>query len=94
MNALDGSGLRCIDRTVVATDGVRLAVRDYPAAPREVTAVLLARLCLNQKSWNGQVHRLRRRWGSRMRVITYDHRGHGHPAPPQHTYRVPRSQRT
>jgi pimeloyl-ACP methyl ester carboxylesterase len=90
MNALDGPGLRCIDRTVVTTDGVRLAVRDYPAAAEEVTAVLLHGFCLNQNSWNCQVHRLRQRWGSRMRVITYDHRGHGQSgAAPSHTYRVP-----
>jgi pimeloyl-ACP methyl ester carboxylesterase len=90
MKALEGPGLRCVDRAVAATDGVRLAVRDYPVAAEEVTAVLLHGFCLNQNSWNGQVHRLRRRWGSRMRVITYDHRGHGQSgAAPSHTYRVP-----
>jgi pimeloyl-ACP methyl ester carboxylesterase len=90
MNALHGPGLRCIDRTVMTPDGVRLAVRDYPAADEEVTAVLLHGFCLNQNSWNGQVHRLRRRWDSRMRIITYDHRGHGQSAAaPSHTYRVP-----
>lgn len=90
MIVTDGPGLRCIDRTVITPDGVRLAVRDYPAADEEVTAVLLHGFCLNQNSWNGQVHRLRRRWDSRMRTITYDHRGHGQSATaPNRTYRVP-----
>jgi pimeloyl-ACP methyl ester carboxylesterase len=90
MSSLDAPRLQWIDSTVVAPDGVRLAVRDYPAADEEVTVVLLHGFCLNQDSWNGQVHRLRRRWGSRMRVITYDHRGHGQSsAAPSRTYRVP-----
>jgi pimeloyl-ACP methyl ester carboxylesterase len=79
-----------IERMAVAPDGVRLAVRDYPADDEEVTAVLLHGFCLNQNSWNGQVRRLRRRRGSRMRVITYDHRGHGQSsAASSHTYSVP-----
>jgi pimeloyl-ACP methyl ester carboxylesterase len=89
MNALEVPHLRWIERTVVAPHGVRLAIRDYQAADEEVTVILLQGFCLNQNSWNGQVHRLRRRWGSRMRVLTYDHRGHGHSgAAASHTYRV------
>lgn len=82
--------LRRIDRTVLARDGVRLAVRDYPAAAEQVTIVLLHGFCLNQESWNGQVHRLRRHWGARARIITYDHRGHGQSTgAASRTYRVP-----
>ena len=69
---------------------VHVAVRDYPADAEEATAVLLHGFCLNQNSWNGQGRRLLRRWGSRMRLITYDHRGHGQSGTaPSHTYRVP-----
>lgn len=82
--------LRRIDRTVLARDGVRLAVRDYPAAAEDVTVVLLHGFCLNQDSWGGQVHRLRRHWGARARIITYDHRGHGRSGgAASRTYRIP-----
>ncbi|TXH26076.1 MAG: alpha/beta fold hydrolase [Mycobacterium sp.] len=82
--------LRPIDRTVLARDGVRLAVRDYPAAAEDVTVVLLHGFCLNQDSWGGQVHRLRRHWGARARIITYDHRGHGRSGgASSRTYRIP-----
>jgi len=81
---------RPIDRTVLARDGVRLAVRDYPAAAEDVTVFLLHGFCLNQDSWGGQVHRLRRHWGARARIITYDHRGHGRSGgAPSRTYRIP-----
>jgi pimeloyl-ACP methyl ester carboxylesterase len=43
----------------------------------EATVVLLHGLCLEQGSWAGQVRQLTRRWGARVRIISYDHRGHG-----------------
>ena len=68
----------CVERTIVTSDGVRLAVRDYGSTgAREHTVVLLHGLCLTQESWAPQVRHLVRRWGNRVRVITYDHRGHG-----------------
>jgi pimeloyl-ACP methyl ester carboxylesterase len=67
-----------VERTVITSDGVRLAVRDYGSSgAREHTVVLLHGLCLTQSSWEFQVRHLMRRWGNSIRVITYDHRGHG-----------------
>lgn len=67
-----------VRRTVVTRDGVRLAVRDYPASKGvEHTVVLLHGFCLSQTSWNIQIRHLRRAYGDRVRVISYDHRGHG-----------------
>ena len=90
MKALDGPGVRCIDRTVMTPDGVHVAVRDYPASAEEATAVLPHGFCLNQNSWNGQGRCLLRRWDSRMRLNTYDRHGHGQSGTAlSHTYRVP-----
>ncbi len=65
------------ERTVTVRDGVRLAVRDQGAIDAEATIVLLHGLCLDQGSWAGQIRHLTRRWGARIRIISYDHRGHG-----------------
>jgi pimeloyl-ACP methyl ester carboxylesterase len=80
------------ERTVVTSDGVRLAVRDYGAdGARNHTVVLLHGLCLTQESWARQVSHLVRRWGNSVRVITYDHRGHGDSTgADMHTYRIDR----
>jgi pimeloyl-ACP methyl ester carboxylesterase len=77
------------DRTVTVRDGVRLAVRDRGPIDAEATVVLLHGLCLEQGSWAGQIRQLTRRWGARIRVISYDHRGHGRSdAAPTSTYVV------
>jgi len=65
------------ERTVTVRDGVRLAVRDQGPIDAEATVVLLHGLCLEQGSWAGQIRQLTWRWGSRIRIISYDHRGHG-----------------
>jgi pimeloyl-ACP methyl ester carboxylesterase len=65
------------ERTVTVRDGVRLAVQDRGPIDAEATVVLLHGLCLDQGSWAGQIHHLTRRWGARVRIISYDHRGHG-----------------
>jgi len=78
-----------IERTVITRDGVRLAVCDYGSRRAEHTVVLLHGLFLTQESWAGQIRELRRQWGQRVRVISYDHRGHGRSdAAPMATYRV------
>jgi pimeloyl-ACP methyl ester carboxylesterase len=79
-------------RTIVTSDGGRLAVRDYGSVgAREHTVVLLHGLCLTQSSWELQIRHLVRRWGKRVRIITYDHRGHGESAgADMRTYRIDR----
>jgi pimeloyl-ACP methyl ester carboxylesterase len=80
----------CVERTVVTDDGVRLALRDYGADRSDrPTVVLLHGLLLTQDSWDPQVTRLRRRFGTGIRIVTYDHRGHGRSsAAPMPTYRI------
>jgi pimeloyl-ACP methyl ester carboxylesterase len=65
------------ERTVTVRDGVRLTVRDQGPVDAEATVVLLHGLCLDQGSWAGQISQLNQRWGARIRIISYDHRGHG-----------------
>jgi pimeloyl-ACP methyl ester carboxylesterase len=79
-----------VERAVTTSDGVRLAVRDYRSKRADdPTVVLMHGLLLTQESWELQVCELRRRWGDRIRIITYDHRGHGRSAgAPMPTYRV------
>ena len=86
------AGDGCVERTVTTSDGVRLAVRDYGSDRADnPTVVLLHGLCLTQESWAPQVCQLQRRWGSRIRIITYDHRGHGRSTgAPMPTYRIDR----
>jgi pimeloyl-ACP methyl ester carboxylesterase len=79
-----------VERTVTTKDGVCLAVSDYSADRADApTVVLLHGLLLSQESWEPQVRQLRRRYGSRIRIITYDHRGHGRSTgAPMPTYEV------
>ncbi|MHA7651019.1 alpha/beta fold hydrolase [Mycobacterium sp. ML4] len=75
--------------TVVTRDGVRLAVRDYGSGRPLHTLVLLHGLCRTQDSWAIQIRQLTHRWGRAVRIVSYDHRGHGHSTGgPASTYRV------
>jgi len=77
------------ERTVIVRDGVRLAVRDQGPRDAEATIVLLHGLCLEKGSWAGQIRHLTRQWGDRIRIISYDHRGHGQSdSAPKRTYTV------
>jgi pimeloyl-ACP methyl ester carboxylesterase len=76
-------------RLVRTSDGVRLAVCDTGPRTAEHTVVFLHGLCLNHTSWDRQITYLRRRYGRSVRVISYDHRGHGRSAAaPMGTYRI------
>ena len=81
--------LASTERIVTVRDGVKLAVRDQGPTHAEATVVLLHGLCLEGASWAGQIRRLTRQWGNRIRIISYDHRGHGKSdSAPKHTYTV------
>lgn len=58
-------------------DGVQLSVHDRGFRYAGLTVVFLHGLCLNQASWTYQINRLLRRHREAIRVISYDHRGHG-----------------
>jgi pimeloyl-ACP methyl ester carboxylesterase len=77
------------ERIVTVRDGVQLAVRDHAPENPDATIVLLHGLCLEQGSWAGQIRHLTRQWGDRIRIISYDHRGHGRSgSAPKRTYTV------
>src|ERR1700691_4283606 len=74
---------------VRTSDGVSLAVCDTGPRTAEHTVVFLHGLCLNQTSWERQITYLLSRYGRSVRVISYDHRGHGRSAAaPMNTYRI------
>lgn len=80
-----------IKRTVRTSDGVSLSVREYGSRDAAHTVVLLHGFCLNKDSWTGQIGHLRRQYGDGIRIISYDHRGHGDSgAAPMHTYHIDR----
>ncbi len=79
------------DRIVTTSDGVSLSVRDWGSRAAGHTVVLLHGFCLNKESWKIQMTQLIRRWGNNVRVISYDHRGHGDSGnASMHTYRIDR----
>jgi len=77
-------------RLIVHTgDGVGLACSDYGYRSPCHTVVFLHGLCLSQLSWVRHVAYLLRRYGGAVRVVSYDHRGHGgSQSAPVSTYRV------
>lgn len=77
------------DGYVRARDGVRLAVSDYGPSDAGHTVVFLHGLCLSRASWTHQIDHLVRRYNGAIRVISYDHRGHGgSDQAPMSSYRV------
>lgn len=77
-NSLPADDKGCVERTVITDDGVRLAVADYHAGGQaSCTVVLLHGLCLRKESWTLPLDDLRECWGEEIRIVTYDHRGHG-----------------
>ena len=74
-------------RYVTTADGARLHVLDYKPSTPKHTVVLLHGLCLDKDSWAIQIRQLICRWGDTVRIIAYDHRGHGESdAAPMNTY--------
>lgn len=58
-------------------DGLRLDVRTYGPDDVPLTVVLAHCWTLNQEDWHYQVRALQREFGHRIRIVTWDHRGHG-----------------
>src|ERR1700722_6221387 len=86
-----GIQLSGIKRTVKTSDGGSLSFREYGSRDAAHTVVLLHGFCLNKDSWQIQIGHLRRRYGDGIRIISYDHRGHGDSgAAPMHTYHIDR----
>ncbi|MFF0814168.1 alpha/beta fold hydrolase [Rhodococcus sp. NPDC003318] len=63
--------------TVVADDGVPIAVCEYGPADAAVTAVFLHGHCMRSESWDLLRDQLEAAWNTRVRMVFYDHRGHG-----------------
>lgn len=82
---------QCRDIRVTTDDGVALAVRDSGSRDAAHTVVFLHGLCLSQACWARQIDYLQDRYGSAVRIISYDHRGHGRSGQaPMSTYRIER----
>ncbi len=62
-------------------DGLRLDVRTYGPADAPVAVVLAHCWTLNQEDWHYQVRALQREFGHGIRIVTWDHRGHGQSDP-------------
>ncbi len=58
-------------------DGLRLDVRTYGPEDAPLTAVLAHCWTLNQADWHYQVRDLQKEFGHGIRIVTWDHRGHG-----------------
>jgi pimeloyl-ACP methyl ester carboxylesterase len=72
-DALDG------DRSHVVTtpDGVSLAVREVGPVDAPLTVVFAHGFCLRMAAFLFQRIRLSEQWGSQVRMVFYDQRGHG-----------------
>ncbi len=79
------------DRSYLVTtpDGVPLAVREVGPTDASLTVVFAHGFCLRMGAFHFQRIRLSEEWGSQVRMIFYDQRGHGRSgeAPPE-TYTV------
>ncbi|PTR24770.1 pimeloyl-ACP methyl ester carboxylesterase [Rhodococcus sp. OK519] len=74
---------------VESEDGVSLAVREYGPTDAPVTAVFVHGHCLHTHSWARLRSHLTREWGTAVRMVFYDHRGHGESgSAPAHTYTI------
>jgi pimeloyl-ACP methyl ester carboxylesterase len=72
-------GLLDADRSYVVTtpDGVPLAVREVGPVDAPLTVVFAHGFCLRMGAFHFQRARLTAQWGPQVRMVFYDHRGHG-----------------
>ncbi|TXI59035.1 alpha/beta fold hydrolase [Mycolicibacterium mageritense] len=66
-----------LEHIIAAEDGVRLACREYGSRHARRTVVMLHGLCLDQTTWLPQIRNLLAQWGTDIRIVTLDYRGHG-----------------
>ncbi len=79
------------DRSYLVTtpDGVHLSVREVGPADAPLTVVFAHGFCLRMGAFHFQRMRLADEWGSQVRMIFYDQRGHGRSAEaPPETYTI------
>ena len=79
------------DRSSVVTtpDGIDLAVREVGPEDAPLTVVFSHGFCLRMGGFHFQRVRLEQEWGSQVRMVFYDHRGHGQSAEaPPDTYTI------
>ena len=78
-NSIEDFGLIYTDHAsiVVADDGVPLAVREVGPSDAPLTVVFIHGFCLRMSTWHFQRRDLEKRWGPDVRMIFFDHRGHG-----------------
>ncbi|MBC7304723.1 MAG: alpha/beta hydrolase [Nocardia sp.] len=82
----DCDGRRC---TVVADDGVPIAVRSFGATDAALTVVFVHGHCLHTESWSFLREHLLRDGDATTRMVFYDHRGHGESGHAHHaTYTI------
>ncbi len=62
-------------------DGLRLSVATYGPDDAPLTVFLAHCWTLNRHGWHYQVRDLMREFGHRIRIVTWDHRGHGESDP-------------
>lgn len=63
--------------TVVTEDGTALAVYETGALDASMTVVFVHGHCLAKESWFDVAAALEKTWGEDIRMVFYDHRGHG-----------------
>lgn len=90
LSDVDRIDIRPRRRKVTTSDGTDLCVEEHGGSTdAQCTVVLLHGLCLGQSSWTPQIRLLLRHYGNRVRIISYDHRGHGQSdAADPHTYTI------
>ncbi len=82
----DSDGHRC---TVVADDGVPIAVRSFGATDASLTVVFVHGHCLHTEYWSFLREHLLRDFDAGTRMVFYDHRGHGESGHAHHaTYTI------
>jgi len=64
-------------QVVTTPDGVELAVREAGPVDAPLTVVFVHGFCLRMGAFHFQRRRLGERWGPSVRMVFYDHRGHG-----------------